>query len=57
MIVTGDVVFLLSLRGSNPKQSFVGYLSSEASMLMTPHLWSSNDGKGSSDYLGKDVSY
>nr|XP_027085117.1 uncharacterized protein LOC113707148 isoform X2 [Coffea arabica] len=40
--------------GSSPKQIFVGYLSSEASMLMTPHLWSSNDGKGSSDYLGKD---
>ncbi|CDP08296.1 unnamed protein product [Coffea canephora] len=42
-------------RGSSPKQIFVGYLSSEASMLMTPHLWSSNDGKGSSDYLGKDI--
>lgn len=44
-----------SERGSIPKPSFAGYLSSDASMLTTHHPWSSSDVKGRSDCLEKDI--
>ncbi|KAL3500808.1 hypothetical protein ACH5RR_039901 [Cinchona calisaya] len=41
--------------GSIPKPSFPGYLSSDATALTTHQPWSSNDARGSSDYLEKDI--
>ncbi|OVA04473.1 RNA recognition motif domain [Macleaya cordata] len=42
-------------RDTVPRSSFPGYVSSESSFLSSHHLWSSNDLRGPSDYLQKDI--